>query len=126
MNKYNESRSMKANPVFFLLSVVLIFVFGIGIIILLIWYLRNQANKLILNDNEILFEEGLLSKHRSELNISSVRTVKIKQSFVNRLFGIGTIEIYTAGDRPEIIAQDMPNPNKIRELIKNNKARDDG
>ena len=60
----------------------------------------------------------MLSKERSEINISSVRTIKVKQSFFNRIFGVGTIEIYTAGDSPEITARGMPDPNRIRELIK--------
>jgi hypothetical protein len=33
---------------------------------------------------------------------------------------VGTIEIYTAGDSPEIVASGMPDPNKIREFIKAN------
>jgi len=31
---------------------------------------------------------------------------------------VGAIEIYTAGDSPEINAVGMPDPNRIRELIK--------
>ena len=54
------------------------------------------------------------------MNLTSVRTTKVKLSFFNRIFGVGTIEIYTAGDSPEIIASGMPDPNKIRELIKAN------
>jgi len=93
---------------------------GLGLLILLTWHLKNKASKLSVNDNEILFEKGLLSKERSEVNLASVRTTKVKQSFFNRIFGVGTIEIYTAGDSPEIIASGMPDPNKIRELIKAN------
>jgi len=69
-------------------------------------------------ENEILFEKGLLSKERSEVKISIVRTVRVKQSFFNRIFGVGTVEIFTAGDNPEIVAKGMPDPNRIRELIK--------
>ena len=71
-----------------------------------------------IDDNEILFEKGLLSKERSEINVSSVRTIKVKQSFFNRLFGVGSIEIYTAGDNPEIVVNGLPDPNRVRELIK--------
>ncbi|MBL3591861.1 MAG: PH domain-containing protein [gamma proteobacterium endosymbiont of Lamellibrachia anaximandri] len=87
--------------------------------IFLVWHLQNKASKLIVTDKEVLFEKGLLSKERSEVNISSVRTVKVKQSFFNRIFGTGTVELYTAGDSPEIVAAGMPDPNKIRELVKN-------
>lgn len=111
----------KNNPIGFIITLLLIPVFGIGLLILLVWHLKNKASKLTVYQDEILFEKGLLSKERSEISISSVRTTKIKQSFFNRIFGVGTVEIYTAGDSPEIVASGLPDPNKIRELIKANK-----
>jgi len=118
---YSEHPVMfKNNPLGFIVCLILIPVGGLGLLILLTWHLKNKASKLSVNDNEILFEKGLLSKERSEVNLASVRTTKVKQSFFNRIFGVGTIEIYTAGDSPEIIASGMPDPNKIRELIKAN------
>jgi uncharacterized membrane protein YdbT with pleckstrin-like domain len=118
---YSEHPVMfKNNPLGFIICLILIPVGGLGLLILLTWHLKNKASKLTVNDNEILFEKGLLSKERSEVNISSVRTTKVKQSFFNRIFGVGTIEIYTAGDSPEIVASGMPDPNKIREFIKAN------
>ncbi|MDG1494302.1 MAG: PH domain-containing protein [Porticoccaceae bacterium] len=118
---YSEHPVMfKNNPLGFILCLILIPAGGLGLLILLTWHLKNKASKLSVNNNDILFEKGLLSKERSEVNLSSVRTTKVKQSFFNRIFGVGTIEIYTAGDSPEIIASGMPDPNKIRELIKVN------
>lgn len=116
---YSENPVMfKNNPIGFILSVILIPVFGLGLIILLIWYLRCISSKLTVTETDILYEQGLLSKARSEFGFSSVRTVKVKQSFFNRIFGTGTIELYTAGDTPEIVATGMPDPNRIRDLIK--------
>ena len=116
---YSEHPVMfKNNPIGFIITLFLIPVFGIGLLILLGWHLQNKASKLTVKDKEILYEKGLLSKERSEVNIGSVRTTKVKQSFFNRIFGVGTIEIYTAGDSPEIVAIGMPDPNRIRELIK--------
>jgi len=31
---------------------------------------------------------------------------------------VGTIQIYTSGDQPEIEVKGMPDPNRVRELIK--------
>ena len=116
---YSANPAMfKSNPLGFILSIVLIPFFGLGIVIFLIWYLRCKSSRLVVTDTEILFEQGLLSKDRSELNFSSIRTVKVKQSFFNRIFGTGTIELYSAGDSPEVVATGMPDPNKIRDLIK--------
>lgn len=109
----------KNNPLGFILAIILIPAFGVGLLILLWWYLKTKAAKLTITDREILFEQGLLSKERSEVSVSSVRTVRIKQSFFNRIFGVGAVEIFTAGDSPEIVIAGLPEPNKIRELINN-------
>ena len=139
MNKYNETSTVKNKPFSFILLILaiiaviaslfylkdnkmILLVAGVILLLLigtlLIWMLTNKANKLMINDSEVLHEVGLLSKNRCEVRIDSIRTVKIKQSFVNRIFSVGTIEIYTAGDQPEISAKGMPNPHKVREIIK--------
>ena len=41
------------------------------------------------------------------------------QTFVNRLLGVGTIQISTAGDLPEFNIVDMPDPHLISEPISN-------
>lgn len=115
---YSEHPAMfKNSPFSFMVALLLIPAFGLGLLILLWWYLQVKAAKLTIDDKEIVYEKGLLSKERSEVMISSVRSIKVKQSFFNRIFGVGSIEIYTAGDSPEIVIAGLPDPNKIRELI---------
>ena len=116
---YSEHPVMfKNNPIGFIASVILIPVFGLGILILLWWYIQTRSSKLTVKEYDILYEEGLLSKNRAEFSINGIRTVRVYQSFFNRIFGVGTIQIYTAGDKPEIEAKGMPEPNRVRELIK--------
>ena len=115
---YAEHPSMFRNKPFgFILSLLLIPVV-IGVIILVVWYLKCRSTKLEINGDEIILEQGLLSKDRTELNTSSIRTVKISQSLMNRLFGVGTLSFFTAGDTPEIQVDGMPRPEVFRELVK--------
>ncbi len=93
-----------------------------GIPILLYWWLLSKCTKLSVSQNEILLEEGILSKTRSEVSINAVRTIRVHQTFFQRIFGVGRIEIYTAGDDPEIMASGLPSPNKVRDLIKKYQA----
>lgn len=115
--RYEEHPSMfKNNPLGFILALLLVPV-GVGILILLYWYLKVKAEKLVVTDSDIVFERGLLNKEHSEINIDSIRTVRVSQSFLNRIFGVGNISLYTSGDQPEIVARGMPDPNRVRELI---------
>jgi len=95
------------------------------LILLLIWYIKIKGTKLSITENDILLEKGLLSKERLEISIEKVRTVSVKQTFLDRIFGVGEIAVFTAGDLPEITEKGLPDPNKIREIIKQKQNKSD-
>ena len=45
--------------------------------------------------------------------------MRVNQTLFQRMFGTGDIEIYTAGDAPEVTLRGMPDPHRIRELLGN-------
>ena len=93
------------------------------VIWLLIWYLKTKSTKVSVTNNDILVERGLLRKNRKELAIDKVRTVEVDQGFVDRIFGVGLVKVFTAGDLPEIVVKGLPDPNRIRELVKQNQHK---
>ena len=107
----------RAHPFWFILAVLLILAFGIGIIILLYWYIKTRATALTVTDQELMYERGILSKDRTSVSLKHIRSVNIAQGFVNRIFGVGTVQISTAGDEPEFTIADMPDPYVIQEAI---------
>src|SRR3990172_3305158 len=107
----------RAHPFWFILAVLLIAAFGIGILILIYWYVQTRATALTVTDSDLLYERGILSKERTSVSLRHVRSVNVMQSFVNRILGVGTIQISTAGDEPEFTIADMPDPHVIREAI---------
>ena len=107
----------RAHPFWFILSVLLIAAFGLGILILLYWYIKTRATALTITEHEIMYEQGILSKDRTSVSLKHVRAVRVTQGFLNRILGVGTVEISTAGDEPEFEVKDMPDPHQIREAI---------
>jgi uncharacterized membrane protein YdbT with pleckstrin-like domain len=114
----------RAHPFWFIGCVVLILAFGIGILLLLYWYIHTRQTALTVTENELLYEKGILSKDRTSVSLKHIRSVHVTQGFMNRLLGVGTIQISTAGDQPEFTVKDMPDPGEIREAI--SKAQDEG
>lgn len=106
------------HPFLFILSVCLIPVFGLGIVILLVWYIQCKSTTLNINDEYIVYEVGILSKRRLEVNRDTIRTVVANQSFFQRIMDTGDLEIYTAGDEPELVMKGMPSPNDLRTLLR--------
>lgn len=114
---YSERPAMfRSNPFGFILAVLLIPV-GVGVIILLVWYLKCLSTKLELDGNDLVLTKGLLSKDRIELDVGSIRTVRVYQSFLNRIFNVGSVSVFTAGDIAEIEVFGLPDPHDLRELI---------
>jgi uncharacterized membrane protein YdbT with pleckstrin-like domain len=107
----------RAHPFWFILFVLLIAAFGIGIILLLYWYIKTRATALTVTDQELMYERGILSKDRTSVSLKHIRSVNIAQGFVNRVLGVGTVQISTAGDEPEFTIADMPDPYVVQEAI---------
>ena len=92
----------RAHPFWFIGCIILIPVFGLGVLMLLYWYIHTRQTALTVTD----------------------RAVHVTQGFLNRILGVGTIQISTAGDQPEFTVADMPDPGTIREAI--SKAQNQG
>lgn len=104
-------------PLGVVLAVLLIPV-GVGILLLLYWYLLTKSDHLTIKSDEIVWTHGLINKQFTEINMSSVRTVRVTQSLVQRMLKAGDIAIYTAGDQPEVVIRGLPNPEEVRAHIK--------
>ena len=104
-------------PFTFIFYLLLIPVFGLGIILLLVWFVKAKTTRMVIDGNDLLYEQGVLSKERAQLRTDSVRTVTVSQSLGQRMFGTGDVDVYTAGDEPEVKLRGMPDPADIRERL---------
>ncbi len=79
---YREHPAMfRNNPVGFILSVVLIAALGLGLLILLLWWLRCRGTQLTVTNKRTQLRTGILSKNTNEVWHSDVRNVQISQGF---------------------------------------------
>ncbi|BFM08619.1 PH domain-containing protein [Halioxenophilus aromaticivorans] len=116
--KYSESPAMfKAHPFGFILAVVLIPVV-VGAVILLIWYLKNRSTVVEVDEKDLVLVQGFLSKDRTEISLDNIRSIKVHQSVFDRIFNVGKISVFTAGDEPEVKVEGLPDPDRLRKLVK--------
>jgi uncharacterized membrane protein YdbT with pleckstrin-like domain len=85
---------------------------------LLAWYIATKVDRLVIKDGEIVWVHGLLSKQYTEINMGSVRTVRVTQSLLQRIMGAGDVTVFTSGDLPEVVIRGLPDPDRIREYVK--------
>jgi uncharacterized membrane protein YdbT with pleckstrin-like domain len=101
-----------------LVKVAGILLFALSTLQLLIWWVSTRTDQLKITDDEILWTHGLVNKKYTELGMGSVRTVQVSQSLLQRLLDAGDIRVFTTGDLPELVVRGLPDPRRIRELVK--------
>lgn len=104
----------RGRPILFVLLLISI----IGWPILILWYFFNKTTDVIVTKKNFIFVKGILTKNRVELRIDAIRTINVHQSLFQRIFDAGDIQIYTSGDVPEVIVNDIPNPLTLRDHLK--------
>ena len=110
---YDEHPAMfRAHPFLFILLLISV----VGLLAIGVWWLRTKGERLALSDREVLMERGLLAKQRTEIALSSIRSVRITQTFGQRIFDVGNVELFSAGDMAEIAIRSMPRPGRIRNI----------
>ena len=116
---YQSHPSMfRNNPIGFILSILLIAAFGLGLLILLVWWLKVLGITLIVTDERVTLRKGILSKHTNEVYHTDIRNVQISQGLFQRMLGVGTIGISSAGHAGiEIQVAGLPKPQKIKDII---------
>src|SRR6186713_215950 len=63
----------RAHPWWFIGCIILIPVFGLGVLLLLYWYIHTRQTALTVTDAELLYERGILSKDRTSVSLKHVR-----------------------------------------------------
>jgi len=111
----------RSQPVLYIIMVLLIPML-IGILGLIYLYLDARATKLTVGNSNVSHSFGLFSKDRRECRLSDVRTVRVYQSLINRMFNVGTIEVFTAGDQPEMAVSGIPSPNDFKAAVDQQRA----
>jgi len=115
---YRDSPAMFRNrPVLFLVCCALI-PFGIGALILLVWWIRCLGTSLVVTDRRVTLRRGLLSKATNDVLIADIRNVKIEQTMGQRIFGVGKVAVSTSGQADmEIEVQGLPAPERVKAII---------
>ena len=119
---YDENPSMFRNrPLEFIISCLLCLVV-VGFVILLIWWIRCKGTQLTVTSERTRLRKGLLSKSITEVWHRDVRNVQLRQSFFQRILGVGFLGISSAGQGGiEIAVSGIPDPERVKELIDNHR-----
>ena len=85
---------------------------------LLTWKVRTLGEGLKITTKRTIDEHGLFSRDTSDVLHVDIKNIQIKQTFAERLLGIGQIAMSSSAENEEeIVIRDVPNPEKVRQII---------
>jgi uncharacterized membrane protein YdbT with pleckstrin-like domain len=105
-------------PLRFLVCLILIPVFGVGLVLLGVWWIIARSTRMTVDEVRATLTSGILSKQVTEVQLSSIRTVKIDKTLVDRIFDVGTVSVFTSGDAPELVVKGMPDPEALAKALR--------
>jgi uncharacterized membrane protein YdbT with pleckstrin-like domain len=109
---------IRNRPVWFMLSVLLIAAYGVGLVILLLWWMSCRSTVLTVTNKRITLRTGLLTKRITEIMIRDIRNFQVEQSMMDRISGIGSIGISSSGQSGvEIAIAGIARPYKIKTIV---------
>ncbi len=116
---YQANPAMFRNhPIGFVLGWLLVPVFGLGLLVLVPWWIKCLGTELFVTERRTILRRGILSRKISDIMNEDVRNIQISQSFLQRLLGVGTVGVSSSGQSGvEIEVAGIPDPESVRELI---------
>jgi membrane protein YdbS with pleckstrin-like domain len=82
---------------------------------------RLKSTQYKVTNQRILVERGVLSKSLEEIDMRSVDDTEFRQTFLERIFGIGEVWVVSTDKvAPRVVLHGIHDPRKIRELIRAN------
>ena len=94
---------------------------GIGLVIILVRWLRNMSSTYVITDQRLIVRSGLLMKSIDEIELYRIKDVRVVFSVINQITDIGTITLTstdrTTGDT-EFVLRDVPAARERREGLR--------
>jgi len=106
------------NPISWILCILLSLV-GVGLIIIIAEHLRCAYTHLRITTKRTTVKTGWLARNTNEVRHQDVRNIRVSQTFFDRLFGVGKIEISSAAQAGiEITVSGIPRLQEAAALVR--------
>jgi len=98
---------------------------GLGGILLIIYGLRfiysHFAEKLYIDDDGVILKKGIIAQSQVQIRFGDIKTIGVQQGILERLMGIGSIHLDSAGTNGtvDIEFRNILDPISMRQNIQN-------
>lgn len=94
-------------------------------IIMILYAVLDQRTKVFtLTTRKVMMQSGIISRKTSEVGMRDIRSINMSQGILERLCGLGTVQIGSAGTGGiEVEFMGIKDPAKVRDQVR--RAKDD-
>ncbi|MBW1881087.1 MAG: PH domain-containing protein [Deltaproteobacteria bacterium] len=108
---------------FFWLAVIAVLTCGLGLVLLIPWWVRLSYTRLMVTNQRITLTEGVFSKRESEVLLEHIRNVSVHQTALQRMVGAGDVGISCSGQSEiELNVHGLRDPHALKQMIDENRA----
>jgi uncharacterized membrane protein YdbT with pleckstrin-like domain len=106
----------------FIMGALTMLFYGIGIIFIIRAILARNTTHYLLTNKRATSKWGIIARHSSEVELQDIRNIYSEQSAMERILGLGNIEIASAGTSgAEVVFAGISDHQKVRDIIKRQK-----
>ena len=91
------------------------------ILVLLLWpfsrQMRRLASKLTISTDKLRYETGFLAKSTRTIQVSKIQDIRVDQTFGQRIFGVGSLSIETAGEASRLTIHHIDRAQAVADEI---------
>jgi len=100
---YQARLSMWSQPALVLVGIVLLPVFGVGLLLLAWAWLICRTTELAITNRRIVSKSGIIRRTTIELRLDKIESITVDQGIIGRILNFGSITISgTGGDKTPI------------------------
>ena len=85
----------------FLPGIILLPLYGIGVIFLILAYVRKISTEMAVTNKRVIIKDGFISRRTIEMNLAKIENIGIDQGIVGRLLDYGTVTVVGTGGTRE-------------------------
>lgn len=99
-------------------SILLIALGAVGLILLIwlsVWpWLKWRTTHYVFTNERVIMREGVFSRDGRDIPLNRVNDVSFHHTFFQRLLGCGTLTIESAGERGQVVLDNIPGVERVQ------------
>jgi uncharacterized membrane protein YdbT with pleckstrin-like domain len=100
-------------------ALLIVSALGLGVIaVLSFWpWIRWRTTHYVFTNERVIMRSGVFSRSGRDIPLGRINDVSFSHNLIERILGCGTLTIESAGERGQVVLDDIPQVEKIQSVL---------